>query len=152
MEGALSVDVPSAAEGSRVATPAVERELVFDMIRRGLPLVGVLVVAAGLLRGEDGVASALFGAGVAIANLLLAACSVAAAARISPVVLAAVTMTGFVVRLALVTVAVLAVRDQPWVDPVTLGATLVITHLGLLVAEVRHVSASLAFPALKPRR
>ena len=32
-----------------------------------------------------------------------------------------------------------------------LAFTLVITHLGLLIWETRHVSASLAFPALKPR-
>lgn len=140
---------PAAQPGE--ATPAVERELVSDMIRRGLPWLAVLVVLAGLVRGADGAASALFGAGLAMANLWLAATSAAAAARISPVVLAAVAMGGFVVRLGLVTIAVLSVRDQAWVDPVTLGAVLVITHGGLLVGELRHVSASLAFPGLKPR-
>ena len=31
-----------------------------------------------------------------------------------------------------------------------LGVTLIVTHLGLLIWETRHVSASLAYPGLKP--
>ena len=42
------------------------------------------------------------------------------------------------------------VRDQPWVADVPLGVTLVVTHLGLLFWETKFVSASLAFPGLKP--
>jgi len=61
-----------------------------------------------------------------------------------------VSLFGFVLRLGLITVAVLAVRDQPWVEPIPLGITLVVTHLGLLFWETRYVSASLAFPGLKP--
>jgi len=48
-------------------------------------------------------------------------------------------------------VAVLAVRDQPWVELVPLGLTIIITHLGLLFWELRHISSSLAFPGLKPQ-
>ena len=33
---------------------------------------------------------------------------------------------------------------------VALGLTLIVTHLGLLLWELRYVSASLAFPGLKP--
>jgi len=33
-----------------------------------------------------------------------------------------------------------------------LAVSLLVTHLGLLVLETRHVSASLAFPSLKPHR
>ncbi|MEY4224878.1 MAG: hypothetical protein RIS33_1812, partial [Actinomycetota bacterium] len=33
-----------------------------------------------------------------------------------------------------------------------LGFTIIVTHLGLLVWEMRYVAASLAFPALKPRK
>jgi hypothetical protein len=44
------------------------------------------------------------------------------------------------------------VRDAGWVELVPLGLTLIVTHLGLLAWEARSVSASLAFPALKPRR
>jgi hypothetical protein len=50
----------------------------------------------------------------------------------------------------LISVAVLAVRDQSWIEPAPLGITLVVAHLGLLFWETRFVSASLAFPGLKP--
>jgi hypothetical protein len=39
-----------------------------------------------------------------------------------------------------------------WVSKVPLGITIVLTHLGLLAWETRHVSISLAYPGLKPRR
>ena len=59
---------------------------------------------------------------------------------------------GYLARLALVTVAVLAVKDMAWVELVPLGFTLIITHIGLLVWEARHVSMSLAYPGLKPKK
>ncbi|MGA1359498.1 MAG: hypothetical protein ACO4A4_04375, partial [Ilumatobacteraceae bacterium] len=45
---------------------------------------------------------------------------------------------------------VMLVRNEPWVDLMALGLTLVISHLGLLFWEMRYVSATLAFPGLKP--
>ena len=59
---------------------------------------------------------------------------------------------GYILRLGLLAAAVLLVRDAAWVEPVPLGLTVVVTHLGLLVWETRYVSASLAFPVLKPAR
>jgi hypothetical protein len=38
-----------------------------------------------------------------------------------------------------------------WFMAWPLGLTLIATHLGLLVWELKFVSASLAFPGLKPR-
>ena len=32
-----------------------------------------------------------------------------------------------------------------------LGITIIVTHLGLLFWEMKYISASLAFPALKPK-
>ena len=57
---------------------------------------------------------------------------------------------GFALRLFLLTAIVWLVKDQAWVDITALGFTLIVTHLGLLVWETRHVSASLAYPGLKP--
>jgi F0F1-type ATP synthase assembly protein I len=64
---------------------------------------------------------------------------------------AATSRVGYSVRLVLLTVVIFASRHQAWVSWIPLAFTLVITHLGLLIWETRHVSASLAFPALKPR-
>jgi hypothetical protein len=57
---------------------------------------------------------------------------------------------GFLLRLLLLTAVVWAVADQAWVEMVPLGLTLIVTHLGMLIWETRHVSASLAYPGLKP--
>jgi hypothetical protein len=62
-----------------------------------------------------------------------------------------VALFGYLGRLALITVAVLAITGQSWFSPIPLCATLVLTHLGLLVWETRYVSATLAYPGLKPR-
>ena len=57
---------------------------------------------------------------------------------------------GFLIRLGLISGAVLLVQHQSWVRPWPLGVTLVVSHLGLLLWETKYVSASLAFPGLKP--
>ena len=57
---------------------------------------------------------------------------------------------GYIGRLALIALAVMLVRDASWVSLVPLGVTIIVTHLGLLFWELRYVSASLAFPGLKP--
>lgn len=135
-----------------VDVPAVEAEVVLDMVRRAAPVLPLVILVAGLLRGFDGAWSAAFAVALVIGNFLLAAALLGWAARISPVVMAAAAMGGFVGRLVVVTVAFLLVKDQAWVDVAAFGFTLILTHLGLLIWETRHVSASLAFPGVKPVR
>ncbi len=135
-----------------VDTPPVERQVVSDMIRRGLPGLPVLIVVAAIFWGVDGALSAAFAIGLVLVNFLVAATLLGGAARISMTLLALAAVGGFILRLGLITLAVLAVKDQSWVELVPLGFTLVITHLGLLVWEARHVSTSLAFPGLKPAK
>jgi hypothetical protein len=130
--------------------PAVEAQVAVDMAKRGLPLLPVLVLVAGLIWGADGAASGAFAVALVLANLALSAALLGWAARISLALLMGAALGGFALRLLLLTVVVWAVKDQAWVDITALGFTLVVTHLGLLVWETRHVSASLAFPALKP--
>ena len=130
--------------------PAVEPQVAFDMARRVVPAIPVLVLVAGLIWGLDGAASAAFAVVLVLANLAASAYLLATAARISLPLLMVAALGGFVVRLAVLTGIVIAVKDQPWVDIVALSLTLVVTHLGLLIWETRHISASLAFPALKP--
>ncbi len=132
------------------SAPAVERQVVTDMVRRGLPALPAVVLLAGLIWGMDGALSAAFAVALVIVNFLVSAGMLAWAARISLALLMGAALGGFVVRLALLTLAVLAVKDQPWVELVPLGLTLVVTHLGLLVWEARHLSLSLAFPGPRP--
>jgi hypothetical protein len=53
-------------------------------------------------------------------------------------------------RLGLIALAVMLVRNESWVDLMALGLTLIVMHLGLLFWEMRYVSATLAFPGLRP--
>ncbi len=131
-------------------SPPVERMIVADMLRRGWPALLVLTALGGIW-GIDGVASAGFGTGLAVANAALAAALVSGAARISLGMLYAAALGGYLVRLGLITVAVLAVVNQPWVEVVPLSAALVSAHLGLFIWEARFVSTQLAFPGIKPR-
>ena len=132
-----------------VEGPAVERMIVRDMLRRGWP--GLLaLVALGGFWGIDGVLSAGFGVGLAVGNAALAAALVSGAARVSLALLYAAALGGYLVRLGLLTVAVLAVVGQSWVEVVPLSAALVTAHLGLFIWEARFVSTQLAFPGLKP--
>lgn len=130
--------------------PAVEAEVAADMARRMLPVLPVLVVVAGLIWGLDGALSAAFAVALVLGNLALSAAMLGRAARISLPLLMAAALGGFALRLFLITAVVLVVKDQPWVDLTALGLTLIVTHLGLLIWETRHVSASLAYPGLKP--
>lgn len=130
--------------------PAVEREIASDMVRRALPAAPVLVVLAAIPWGVDGALSAAFAIAVVVVNFLLAAWVLAAASRISYGLLMGAALFGYLVRIALIGLAVWAVKDLSWVEPLPLGLTLIVTHLGLLLWELRYVSASLAFPGLKP--
>jgi hypothetical protein len=130
--------------------PAVEAEVAADMARRALPAVPVVVLLTGLVWGVDGALSAAFAVVLVLANLALSAALLGWAARISLALLMGAALGGFALRLALLAGVVWAVKDQSWVDIVPLGLTLAVTHLGLLIWETKHVSASLAFPGLKP--
>jgi hypothetical protein len=130
--------------------PAVEAEITADMARRMLPVLPVIVVVAGLIWGPDGAASGAFAVVLVLANLGLSAALLGWAARTSLTLLMAAALGGFILRLFLLTAVVFLVKDQPWVDITALGFTLIVTHLGLLIWETRHVSASLAYPPLKP--
>jgi len=120
------------------------------MIRRSLPALPVLVGVAAAFWGLAGALSAGFAIALVLGNFALSAALLGWGARIGIGMLGVAAMGGFVVRLAIITAAVLLVKDQWWVELVPLGFTIVITHLGLLVWEARHVSMSLAFPGLKP--
>lgn len=144
MSGAFRTPAPE--------SPEVEQELVGDMARRALPLAPVVLLVAGLFWGLDGALSAGYGLAIVVGNFALSALLLTWAGRRSMGTLMGTAMLGYVLRLGLVAVAVLAVKDLGWVELVPLGLTIIVTHVGLLMWETRHVSASLAYPGLKPGR
>ena len=132
--------------------PLVEREVALDIVKHGLMIAPVVVLAAGLIRGWDGASSAAIALGIVLVNFLAAAAIMSRAAKSGPTAIGAAALGGYVVRLAVILVALVLLRHQPWIDLPTLGIVIVGTHLGLLVWEMKYVSLTLAAPGLKPAR
>ena len=135
-----------------VAGPAPEVDVSKDMVRRGLMAAPLLVAVCAVIWGGDGALSALYGIAVVLVNFSLAAGIVATTARISLGLMMGAVLVGYLVRLGLIFLAVLLVRDAGWISLAALGATIIVTHLGLLLWELKYVAISLAHPGLKPAR
>jgi hypothetical protein len=133
------------------ATPAVERDIAIDMVKRGLLVAPLVVLVAGLLRGADGALSAAIALAIVFANFLAAAFVVSWAATISVKAAGIAAMLGYVVRLAVIVGVLWAFHNASWIDFPVLGITLVAAHLGLLTWEAKHVTMSLAAPGLRPK-
>jgi hypothetical protein len=129
---------------------APEREVARDLVKRGLWLAPLWILLCGAVWGVDGAASAAYGLAIVLGNFLLAAAIITVTARISPAALMGGVLFGFLIRLGVILLAILLVVDQAWVNVVPLGITIVLFHLGLLFWETSKVSATLAFPGLKP--
>lgn len=132
--------------------PAPEVGVSKDMVRRGLIVAPLLVLVCGVLWGLDGALSSAYGIGLVLVNFALAAAIVAGTARISLGLMMGAVLFGYLIRLGLIFLAVLLVKDAGWISLPALGATIIVTHLGLLVWELKYVALSLAHPGLKPAR
>jgi hypothetical protein len=130
--------------------PAVEMEVALDLLRRALWVAPVLIVLSGAIWGLNGALSTGYGIALVVANFLVSAAMLAWTAKISISLMMGTALFGYLMRLGLIFLAVWVVRDASWVELVPLGLTIVVTHLGLLFWEMRYVSATLAFPGLKP--
>lgn len=135
---------------SPLAGPAPEVAVSTDIIKRGLMVAPVLVGIAYFIWGGKGAASASYGIALVLLNFALAAAIIAFTSRISLTVMMGGIMFGYILRLAMIFLAVFVVRHAGWISLPALGATIVVTHLGLLVWELKYVSLSLAYPALHP--
>jgi hypothetical protein len=132
------------------AGPAPERQVALDMVKRALVVAPLPIALGALVWGVSGAASVGYAVAIVLANFVLAAWMLGAAARISYALVMGVALFGYLMRLGLIFLAIFPVKDAGWVEPVPLGITLVVTHIGLLLWELRYVSASLAFPGLRP--
>jgi hypothetical protein len=137
---------------TRLDGPAVEQIVVRDMVRRALPAAPVLVLLSAIPWGVAGGISSAYAVAVVLLNFTLSAALLSYTARISLGLMMGAALFGYLIRLGLVAMAVFAVHNAGWFEAWPLGLTLIVTHLGLLLWELRYISASLAFPALKPTR
>ncbi|MEN9646759.1 MAG: hypothetical protein RL238_3428 [Actinomycetota bacterium] len=132
--------------------PAPEVTVTRDMVKRGLVVAPLIVVVCGFIWGMNGAYSSAYGVALVLVNFALAAGLVAVTARISLGLMMGAVLFGYLVRLGLILLAVLLVKDAGWISLPALGATIIVTHLGLLVWEMKYVALSLAHPGLKPTR
>lgn len=133
-----------------LAGPAPETEIVRDIYRRALWAAPVALVAAFFVWGPAGAASVGYGLAIVLVNFGLAAGANAWAAKISDALLMGAAMFGFFIRLAVLFGAFWVAKDAAWMEIVPFAVTVVVAHLGLLLWEMRYVSATLADPGLKP--
>ena len=135
-----------------LATPDVQRAIVTDMARRAAMVAPVVLAAAALGWGKNGALSALYALGVVMINFALSAAVVGRATTLSRNFIMMFVLGGFMVRMLFVLGAITVAGYFGWVEKVPLGVTVIVAHLGLLIWEARHLSISLAYPALKPRK
>jgi hypothetical protein len=148
------VSTPEALQAltTNLKGPAPEVSVSRDMIKRGLIIAPVLIAICGVIWGADGAWSSAYAIGLVLANFGLAALFIAIGARISLHVMMAAILFGYLVRLGLIFLAVYVVRDAEWISLPALGTAIIVTHLGLLIWELKYVAMSLAYPGLKPAR
>lgn len=106
-------------------------------LRVALPLAAVLVLGSFLLRGTAAGATALVSAVVLLVLHIGTAKAAAVAGRVSPHALQAVTMFGFLGRLAIYGVLIAVFNDVQGVDGPVLATTVVALTVAVLVAEAR---------------
>ncbi len=147
-----AIDVSDAPGASPEAPEAPERAVAADMARRSILFAVPLMLGGVLGWGWSGVLSVGLALALVLVNFGLGAAAIGWGARLGAGPLMAAALGGYLVRLGIVTAAVLPIRHHDWFELLPFAVSLIVTHLGLLIVEARHVSASLAFPGLKPER
>jgi hypothetical protein len=135
---------------TRFVGPSPVAQVARDIVRRGVWVTPVMMLIGAAIWGTEGFFSVGYAVVLILANFAIAAGIIATTSRISLSLMMAGVLFGFLIRLAVIFGAVFLVRDAEWMNLVALGVAIVVTHLGLLVWELRFVSLSMAYPGLKP--
>lgn len=141
---------PATLSAGPVDGPAVEPVIARDVAKRAAMAAPLICLVAGLIHGWSGAATAAVAVAIVALNMLAAAWSLATAARISLSMIMVAALGGFMVRMGILMAIILALRNLAWIDLPTLAIVVLVTQLGVLFWEMRYVSATLAYPALKP--
>ncbi len=120
--------------------PEPEREIVRRALPWGLPALVLAAGLGGLLGGWDAAWSASIGVAIVALNLVAHGLSLAWAARISPTMVFAVGMGGFVFRLGTILLMLVLLNRLPWFSAAAFVAAVVPATLLLLVFEARVIS------------
>ena len=131
---------------------ATESDIARHLARRAVLVAPVFLLVGVLGWGLDGLLSSALALVLVAVNFRLGAAIITRAAQISINALYGAVLGGYVVRLALMTAVVLVVKAVGLLATVPFAITLLVTHLGLLAWESRHVAMTLAAPGLKPTK
>ena len=115
------------------------------LLGRVLPFVApaiALALGIGWAFGGPGAgASAAIGVAIVAVNLTTAALATSWAARVSPVMLYAVALGGFVVRMIVLVAVVMILDPLPWFSTVAFALAVVPATIAVLVFEAKTLSA-----------
>ncbi|HEU4347024.1 MAG TPA: hypothetical protein VFR35_04455 [Actinoplanes sp.] len=115
-------------------------------LRAGLLTTGVLaalgVPAAWLLRDARAAAWVAVGLAIVVAFFSLSALVVAAAGRIGDELTLPAALGTYAVKIVLLGVLLVSVRDQPWLDPQALGFSVLAGTVAWTVVHARRVWTS----------
>ena len=129
---------------------APESDIARHLARRAVLVAPVFLVGGLIGWGPTGLCSAALGLVLVAVNFRLGAAIITRATQISINALYGAVLGGYVARLGLMTAVVLVVKAGGWLATVPFAITLLVTHLGLLVWESRHVALTLAAPGRRP--
>ena len=131
---------PAVRYGPAPDARPIEAIMARNIARRAVVVAPVLMLVFGAFRGVDGAVAAAIGVAIVAANFLLGGYLMSGAARISLSLYHAAALFGFLVRLGLITVTMLAVARVADVDRLALGISVVVSYLALLSLEVISVA------------
>jgi hypothetical protein len=113
----------------------VEQILAINLVKRAVWVAPPLIAVFWMLRGSDGAAAAAIGVVLVVANFLVFGAMLSVSAKINLSLYHAAALFGFFIRLALISVTVLAIARLVELDRLALGVSLVVTYMVLLSWE-----------------
>lgn len=137
-------------EQAQPQIPDVEMNIAIDIAKRSWVLFAPAIIALGIWKGQQGALAVLLAGVIIIANLFIAAEISRVCARLSPTAIMAGALSGFVIRLIIVFVAAIILRNVSAIDFKVWLLSVAIGHIALLAWETRHISFSLSHPGVKP--
>jgi hypothetical protein len=120
-----------------VAGPEPERELIRRISPFALPVAVLAFVIGTSVDGTGAGWSAALAVVVVYLNFLAHGWSLAWAGGVSPVMVFAVGMGGFIVRLAIAVAIIAVLRQFEWFSTIAFIAALIPTTLALLIVEMK---------------
>jgi hypothetical protein len=129
----------------------IESRIAHDLARHALYVAPLAIIGVGLWRGVPAGAAVALAFALVVANFIAAAWVLGWVARTTPDLLMGAAMMSFLIRLVLLSVIGVLIKEADIVDWPVFCVSLVASYLGLLFWEMRSISLSLASPGLKPK-